>query len=84
MNDTIQDEAEESAEMSESDFESFLLEVLETSSGTFYTEAGEEIEVERVSTFSDQGMMTRNHGLVVRMGDSQVAFEFQLTIVQSR
>lgn len=34
----------------------------------------------RVRTYQDVGMLTRNHGLVVRMGDGS---EFQVTIVQS-
>lgn len=38
-------------------------------------------DVARVSSFEDQGIMTNNAGLVIRMADGS---EFQLTIVKSR
>jgi hypothetical protein len=34
----------------------------------------------RVSTFEDVGLLTRNKGIVVRIGDA----EFQVTVVRSR
>jgi hypothetical protein len=37
--------------------------------------------VESISTFEDRGVLTRDRGVVVRMGDGT---EFQVTIVQSR
>jgi hypothetical protein len=38
-------------------------------------------DTERVSTYEQQGMLTRNAGLVLRLRDGS---EFQLTVVQSR
>jgi hypothetical protein len=37
--------------------------------------------MERVSTFSDEGILTTDAGLVLRMGDGT---EFQITIVRSK
>jgi hypothetical protein len=37
-------------------------------------------EVDGIGTFRDEGVMTRNKGLVVKMSDGT---EFQLTIVKS-
>lgn len=53
--------------MSESEFEEFLMELIEeTRPGT------------SVRTYGDLGMMTSNKGLVVKIGDK----EFQITIVR--
>ena len=38
-------------------------------------------EIERISTFDEAGVMTRDAGLVITTADGS---EFQLTIVQSR
>lgn len=43
-------------------------------------EAYEDTEVTVKGTFSGSGLLTRNAGLIVRVGDS----EFQITIVKSR
>ena len=42
---------------------------------------GELAEIERVRTFDEAGVMTRDAGLVITTADGD---EFQLTIVQSR
>lgn len=41
----------------------------------------EQDDVRSVMTYEEAGMLTRNHGLVVRLSDGS---EFQITIVQSR
>ncbi|MDP9411164.1 MAG: hypothetical protein M3P70_11810 [Actinomycetota bacterium] len=43
--------------------------------------ADDEVAVERVVTFADDGVLTDNRGLVLRLSDGS---EFQLTIVRSR
>lgn len=53
-----------------SEIESYLIEIL----------AGWD-RLESVETFEDRGVLTRDHGVVIRMGDGA---EFQITIVQSR
>jgi hypothetical protein len=60
--------------MRESVFETLLMNVIEES---------DEIDEKKaitVSTFSAEGLLTSNRGLVVRIGDD----EFQLTIVKAR
>jgi hypothetical protein len=61
-------------DMSEEDFQCFLTEAIE--------EHAEENDLPStsVSTYADAGVLTRNRGLVVRIGES----EFQVTIVRSR
>ena len=39
------------------------------------------VEIERVSTFDEAGVLTQDAGLVITMNDGS---EFQLTIIQSR
>jgi hypothetical protein len=59
-----------------------------TSSGNFphdddedEDETDDEINMDGVNTFEDEGLMTRNKGLVVHMSNGD---EFQITIVKSR
>lgn len=63
--------------MYETDMENLLQEVLEFED----EEIGVESQVKRVSTFESVGLLTNNHGIVVRMKDGS---EFQITIVKSR
>jgi hypothetical protein len=58
----------------ETEFETFLADAIEA-----YAEASETSRP-RINTFAETGVLTRNHGLVVRIGES----EYQITIVQSR
>jgi len=44
-------------------------------------EDGNGVRVTDVETFEEAGLLTRAHGLVLRMGDGS---EFQITIVRSR
>lgn len=65
--------------MNEFDFEQDLQSVLQGDDfDCMFSEGG---NVKSVSTFDEAGVLTRNKGLVVRMGDGS---EFQITIVQSR
>jgi hypothetical protein len=64
--------------ISERDFEGALLTILEDNAGD---PEEDETAFERVMTFEDQGILTHNRGLVVRLGNGD---EFQLTIVKSR
>lgn len=43
-------------------------------------ERAEEVRKVRVTTFEEEGVLTRNKGLVVRIGEA----EFQVSIVRSR
>lgn len=64
-------------EMTEEGIESALLEMLmygATADDTTLADC-------RVKTFSEEGVLTMNNGLVIQMPDGT---EFQLTIVQSR
>lgn len=56
----------------EAEFAGALAEVLETT---------EELEVVTCSSFEDEGLMTSNSGVVVRLANGQ---QFQLTVVRSR
>ncbi|MBN1656515.1 MAG: hypothetical protein JXA30_22280 [Deltaproteobacteria bacterium] len=58
----------------ETEFEKFLAEAIEA-----YAEASETSRPQ-INTFAETGVLTRNHGLVVRIGES----EYQITIVRSR
>ena len=58
--------------MNEQEMEMTLADVLHEADG---------LDLARVVTFADAGIMTNNAGLVVRMKDGS---EFQITIVQSR
>jgi len=58
----------------EPDFETFLAEAIEA-----YAETSEMVRP-RIRTFAEAGVMTRNHGLVVRIDGA----EFQITLVRSR
>lgn len=70
----------------DSDFDSEFEDMDEEELEGFLTDAIEEYAEEndapqtRISTFNDAGLLTGNHGLVVRIGDA----EFQLTIVRTR
>jgi hypothetical protein len=59
--------------VNEEEFEDYLTDVLET-------HAEEHGVALNVCTFASAGLMTCNHGLVLRSGD----MEFQITIVRSR
>jgi hypothetical protein len=65
---------EEPAPASEQEFETFLAEAVEA-----YAESSD-MPRPSIRTFVEAGMMTRNRGLVVRIGDT----EFQVTVVKSR
>lgn len=60
------------------DEEEFETELLDLLSGDAEFD---DLDVVRVSTFADAGVLTRNSGLVVRLRNGD---EFQITIVQSR
>ena len=62
--------------MDEQTFQDSLKEILESLEEQ---DCISELEVRRVSTFEEAGVMTRNAGLVVRLKDNSV---FQVTIVQ--
>lgn len=47
----------------------------------YYEEAGRAMGDVRWGTFSEEGVLTGNKGLVVRLGDGT---EFQITVVKSR
>ena len=73
--DTDADEvAGEYAEMDEEDFEEFLTQALEDFADD------NDLPRMRISTYEQAGLLTRNHGLVVQIGDG----EYQLQIVRSR
>jgi hypothetical protein len=59
---------------SEAELETFLAEAVES-----YAEASG-IERPRIATFAEAGVLTRNRGLVVRLG----AVEFQIAVERSR
>ena len=61
-------------DMTEEVFQDFLVDAI----GLYADET--EGPVPRVRTFADEGVLTSNKGLVVRIGDA----EFQVTIVRSR
>lgn len=61
-------------DMDEAEFEAFLAEAIQA-----YADENDAPRT-RVSTFSDEGLLTSNNGIVVRIGRT----EFQLTIVRSR
>ena len=68
--------------MNEIDFEECLYEIL--TDVIFMEEVKEATDFElpdRVETFENTGVLTKNRGLVVRFEDGS---EFQLTIVQSK
>lgn len=80
----IEEEGEEFA-LTEDDFQDALRCMLEDNEEALQDaleDAGGSLcgQSARVLTFSDVGLMTRNSGLVVRIGDA----EFQLTIVRSK
>lgn len=60
--------------MNESGFETWLREAINLMND-------EDPEVERISTFEEAGILTRNKGLVVKSIDGR---EFQITVVQSK
>jgi hypothetical protein len=60
--------------MSAASFEEFLAEAISTQA------AEEGVDRPRVKSFEDAGMLTRDRGLVVKIG----AAEYQVTIVKSR
>lgn len=62
--------------VSESDVEEMLKEVLLQG---YQSPTG--AEVEDVASFYEDGLLTNNHGVVIRLSDGT---EFQLTIVRSR
>jgi len=62
--------------MGEQTFQNALREILESLEEQ---DGISELEVKRVSTFEEAGVMTRNAGLVVRLKDNT---KFQVTIVQ--
>lgn len=62
--------------MDEQAFQDALREILESLEEQ---DCISDLEVRRVSTFEEAGVMTRNAGLVVRLRDNSV---FQVTIVQ--
>lgn len=64
-------------EMTEEGVESALLEVLMYGASVDDTTLADC----RVKTFSEEGVLTMNNGLVIQMPDGS---EFQLTIIQSR
>ncbi|HEX7839628.1 MAG TPA: hypothetical protein VF469_19265 [Kofleriaceae bacterium] len=68
------DDESEFANMNEEEFESFLTEAI--------CEFAEENSAPspRIVTFYEAGLLTKNHGLVVRIGEA----EFQVRIVRSR
>lgn len=59
--------------MSEEEFEAHLMDALHE-----YAEENDEPEPE-IETFERAGLLTDNHGLVVRIGDA----EFQVTIIRT-
>lgn len=65
-----EDDRLEEGQFDEKDFQDFLAEIMEND---------EQGRVDRITTFHDAGVMTRNKGLVVTMGDGT---KFQITIVQ--
>lgn len=68
--------------MSEEGFEGVLKEIVESYAEPIYTDDGDtNANVKSVNTFYDNGLLTRNKGLVVRLNDGS---EFQITIVKSR
>lgn len=73
-----EDEADETADeredMSEEELEEFLTQAIEDFADD------NEVPRLRIHTFEESGVLTRNRGLVVRIGDA----EFQITIVRSR
>ena len=72
--DEIDDDESEFANMDEEEFESFLTEAI--------CEFAEENSAPspRIDTFYGAGLLTKNHGLVVQIGEAK----FHVTIVRSR
>jgi len=60
--------------MNESGFETWLREAVNLMNE-------EDPEIERIDTFEEAGVLTRNKGLVVRAIDGR---EFQITVIQSK
>lgn len=69
--DDVESELED---MDEEEFETFLSDAISD-----YAEENGPVRT-RIRTFGDDGVLTNNKGLVVRVGDA----EFQVTIVRSR
>jgi hypothetical protein len=72
----IDEQAPETEETTEEEFCNVLQELLEEGLPE-QLQAG---RTARIATFEQAGVLTRNRGLVVRIGES----EFQVTVVQSR
>jgi CobQ-like glutamine amidotransferase family enzyme len=67
-------------EMDEQMMQDALAEMLTGLDVNLETDGDGMLEIRRVATFEDAGVLTRNRGLVVRLADGS---EFQITIVQS-
>jgi hypothetical protein len=67
-------ELEPYEEMSEAEFADLLEEALDEHA------KNDDRETPRIRTFREAGLLTRNEGIVVRLGDQ----EFQVTVVRSR
>lgn len=67
--------------MTEEEFETMVADALSMATSAVEDASIAELEDAYVSTFEDDGVLTTNRGLVIRLADQS---EFQMTIVRSR
>jgi hypothetical protein len=68
--------------MTAKEFEGFLEEAIQEAGGQIGDDGDEDFQRICISTFEQVGMLTRDRGLVVRLGDGKRReSEFQVTIV---